>query len=141
MSSLEQEQIAEKIAQCRDALADLERYRSAHSLESLRADSDAYFAVCYRFVSAIESLFDLGAYVLARQGVRAETQREVAILLGREQIVDRELAERFAAMYGFRNRLVHAYGTLSDERVADALANRLEDIRALLMIFENQLSR
>lgn len=140
MSSLEQEQVAEKIAQCRDALGDLERYRSAHSLESLRADPDAYFAVCYRFVSAIESLFDLGAYALARQGVRAETQREVAVLLGRENIIDSALADRFAAMYGFRNRLVHAYGTLSDERVAEALAHRLEDIRALLHSFEKQLA-
>ena len=44
-------------------------------------------------------------------------------------------------MYGFRNRLVHAYGTLDDAKVAEFLSNRLDDISSLLEIAKKSLGR
>ena len=40
-------------------------------------------------------------------------------------------------MYGFRNRLVHAYGSLDDAKVVEYLARHLEDIERLLATMES----
>jgi uncharacterized protein YutE (UPF0331/DUF86 family) len=39
-------------------------------------------------------------------------------------------------MYGFRNRLVHGYKTLNDERVSEVMQNNLGDIEAVVHIAE-----
>ncbi|MBM3260972.1 DUF86 domain-containing protein [Candidatus Kaiserbacteria bacterium] len=136
MTDLAQELIAEKITKCAGALADLKRYREVGTLEYLRATPDIYFAVCYRFLTAIESLFDLGQFTLADVGVRAESQREVPVLLAKHTIITDDLADRFVRMYGFRNRLAHGYDSLSDEKVAEYLAKHLDDIESLLTVFQ-----
>ena len=136
MTEFSQEFLKEKIAQCAKALEDLKRYQKIGTLEYLRAHSDIYYAVCYRFVSAIEALFDASQIVLASRGQRATSEREIAILLAREKIISDDLASRFATTYGFRNRLVHAYGTLDDAKVAEYLAKHLVDIEELLSLFQ-----
>jgi uncharacterized protein YutE (UPF0331/DUF86 family) len=132
MSPLTQDLIAEKIAQCSEALADLQKYREIATIDYVRSDPDTYYAICYRFISAIESLFDIGQYMLAAQGMRADSQREVPTLLARNNLMDTPLSERFTHMYGFRNRLVHAYGTLDDAKVVEYLQEHLDDIRHVL---------
>jgi len=126
------EQMEEKIAQCSDALADLKRYREEGTIHYLRSHPNTYYAVCYRFIGAIESLFDIAQYVLSGRGARARGQGDIPDLLEREQIISNDLAERFKQMYGFRNRLVHAYGTLDDAKVAEYLAKHLNDIEDVL---------
>ncbi len=139
MNELSQKLVKEKIGQCSKALLDLKRYQKAGEagmIEYLRANPDIYYAVCYRFVSAVESLYDLGQVALSSKGKYATGEDSIATLLGREGVISAELAERFSSMYGFRNRLVHAYGTLSDEKVAEYLATRLGDIEELLTVFK-----
>lgn len=132
MDDLAKETAKEKLAQCVEALTDLQKYREVGTLEYLRANPDTYYAICYRFIAVFEALFDLGQYMLAIRGIRAESQREIPALLGREKIVNENLVQRFGNMYGFRNRLVHAYGTLDDEKVAAFLQTHLSDIEEVL---------
>jgi uncharacterized protein YutE (UPF0331/DUF86 family) len=136
MTQFAKEQMAEKIAQCAEALIDLKRYRETGTVEYFRTHPDTFLATCYRFIGAIESLFDVGQYVLNSRNIRAESQREIPTLLAKENIISDDLVSRFVNMYGFRNRLVHAYGTLDDARVAEYLANHLKDIEELLIIFQ-----
>jgi uncharacterized protein YutE (UPF0331/DUF86 family) len=126
----------EKVGQCTKALADLKRYQKTGTEEYFRANPDIYYAVCYRFVSAIESLYDLSQVALANKGKYATGEENISIMLAREGIISDDLAKRFSSMYGFRNRLVHAYGTLDDAKVAEYLASRLSDIEELLALFQ-----
>jgi len=139
MTEFAKEQLAEKIAQCAEALADLRNYRKVGSLEYVRAHPDTYYAICFRFIGAIESLFDIGQYLLTAKGARAESQRDIPALLAKEGVIDELLSKRFITMYGFRNRLVHAYGTLDDAKVAEYLAHHLDDIESLLKIAKRTL--
>jgi uncharacterized protein YutE (UPF0331/DUF86 family) len=134
MTDLTRELLAEKVAQCADALSDLKKYQSVGTIEYLRAHPDTYYAVCYRFIAAIESLFDIGQYILASRGLRANSQREIPTLLAREKLITDDLANKFENMYGFRNRLFHAYGTLDDMKVAAYLADQLVDIEHILTL-------
>lgn len=136
MTTSSRELLNEKIAQCAKALADLQRYQEIGTLEYLRAHSDTYYAVCYRFVGVIEALFDAAQVVLSSRGQRATGESDISTLLAREKIISDDLAKRFSSMYGFRNRLVHAYGTLDDAKVAEYLAKHLGDIEDLLALFQ-----
>ncbi len=139
MNAITEAVMKEKLAQCAEALLDLETYRTLGTLEYLREHPDTYYAICYRFITVIESLFDIGQYILASRGERAESQREVPVLLARANLVEALLAERFTQMYGFRNRLVHAYGTLDDAKVIGYLQEHLDDIRQILTIAKKLL--
>ena len=139
MTDYSKELLNEKLAQCARALSDLKRYQKDGTLEYLRAHPDIYYAVCYRFIGLIEALFDVGQILLASRGLRAASELDIPVLLGKELIISTELMSRFSAMYGFRNRLVHAYGTLDDEKVAEYLAKNLDDITAVLKVAKGDL--
>ena len=139
MTEFSKDLLQQKLAQCAQALALLTRAREIGSVEYFRKNPDVYHAVCYRFVTSIEALFDIGQILLANRGLHATSERDIGALLAREKVISDDLASRFAAMYGFRNRLVHAYGTLDDAKVAEYLAHHLDDIESLLKIAKRTL--
>jgi len=137
MTEFSRDLLREKLVQISQSLADLKRNREIGSLEYFRANPDIYHAVCYRFITVIESLFDAGQIILSSQGLHATGEDSISTLLAREEMISEELAKRFSSMYGFRNRLVHAYGTLDDTKVTAYLADRLSDIEELFFVFQN----
>jgi len=139
MTEFSKDLLQQKLAQCAQALALLTRAREIGSVEYFRKNPDVYHAVCYRFVTSIEALFDIGQILLANRGLHVTSERDIGALLAREKVISDDLASRFAAMYGFRNRLVHAYGTLDDAKVAEYLAHHLDDIGSLLKIAKRAL--
>ena len=141
MTEFSKDLLQQKLAQCAQALALLTQTREIGSVEYFRKNPDVYHAVCYRFVTGIEALFDIGQILLASRGLHATSERDIGALLAREKVISDDLADRFSAMYGFRNRLVHAYGTLDDAKVAEFLSNRLDDISSLLEIAKKSLGR
>jgi len=78
--------------------------------------------------------------VLSDRGARAKGQGDIPVLLSRERIISDDMAKRLERMYGFRNRLVHAYGTLDDAKVAEYLAEHLTDIEDVLAVFSGRKS-
>ncbi len=129
-----------KLVQCSEALTDLQRYREVGTLDYLRDHQDIYYAVCYRFIGGIEALFDAGQIILASHGQHAAGDGDIPVLLGRRKIISDELASAFTNMYGFRNRLVHAYGTLDDSKVAEYLQRHLVDIEELISVFRDTVT-
>lgn len=134
MTNFSKDVLNEKLAQCAQALADLKRYQAVGTLEYFRAHPDIYYAACFRFVGVIEALFDAGQVVIASRGQRAMSEGDISTILAREGVITADLSEKFSRMYGFRNRLVHAYGTLDDARVTEYLADHLGDIEELLAV-------
>lgn len=136
MTEFSQELLGQKLAQCAETLALLKEDRETSSLNAFRKDPNLYHAVCFRFVTVIESLFVAGQIVLASRGKHAIGEDSIPVLLAREGVISDDVAHKFSRMYGFRNRFVHAYGTLDDEKVAAYLAERLGDVEELLALFQ-----
>lgn len=132
MTDFSKDLLRQKLAQCADTLTLLKEDREIGTLEAFRKDPRLYHSVCFRFVTVIEVLFDAGQIVLANKGKHATGEESIPSLLAHEKVISDDLARRFRRMYGFRNRLVHAYGTLDDARVAQYLAERLADVEELL---------
>lgn len=136
MTEFSKDLLNQKLVQCAQTLALLKQDREVGTLEHFRTDPHLYHAVCFRFVTAIEALFDAGQVVLATRGLHATGEDTISTILAREKVISDDLAKRFSSMYGFRNRLVHAYGTLDDAKVAEYLSKHLIDIERLLVVFQ-----
>jgi uncharacterized protein YutE (UPF0331/DUF86 family) len=82
---------------------------------------------------ALEALFDVARHLLAKgKGLAGLEYREVARLAAETGLVsDSNLAERFSAMAGYRNRLTHHYDEVTPEELHQILTSRLGDVSAV----------
>jgi uncharacterized protein YutE (UPF0331/DUF86 family) len=104
--------------------------QEASELTQATAASDA---VILHLWQAVQIVIDLAVSVCVELGLGAPpTYGDAFRSLGREHIIDGELAQRLARAAGFRNVLVHAYAELDLERVHDAARTGPSDLRKFL---------
>jgi len=99
--------------------------------ERLLGDPDLMAAAKYRFVVAIEACIDAAEHVIASEGLRAPIDFADAFAsLADAGMIPEDLLPDLQRMARFRNLLVHGYAKVDDERVADLMVNRLDDLDA-----------
>ena len=77
---------------------------------------------------AIQVCMDIGNYLIGQLGLAVPDEPEnVFAVLGREGILDRELARRMVGMVRFRNILVHDYLDIDSQIVYHNLTDELGD--------------
>jgi len=82
---------------------------------------------------------DLGLQALAEHSAPTpENYAEVFKTLGREGLIDEDLANRLANAAKQRNVLVHLYLDVDDKKVFDSLSH-LDDLRQFAVFVEEQL--
>ena len=78
----------------------------------------------------IESAVDVNLQLLRAGGVHAPPDYFRSFIeVGRQGIIPLPLAERLAPSTGLRNRLIHEYDAIDDQRVLDALPKAVEEYR------------
>lgn len=105
-------------------------------LRDLGPDDYAREAYAGRYLVqvAAQSCIDLAGHLIASEGWRAP--RDFAdgfTVLMERGILDEMLTGRLRALAGLRNRLVHVYDRIDDERVHAALTDGLADIDAFAL--------
>jgi uncharacterized protein YutE (UPF0331/DUF86 family) len=81
---------------------------------------------------AIEALFDIGRYVLARGfGRGAVEYREIADGLGQTGVLDAAESALLRMLAGYRNRLVHFYHEVSAGELFEICTRQLGDLEAI----------
>ncbi len=112
--------------------------RNVRFLEGIQDLSQKEFLSSYRDVQAskhslleiVESCIDVANYIISTKGFsRAESYREMFVILAREDILDEALADKLQEMAKFRNLLVHRYAEIDNTRVLDIIKNNLTDVR------------
>lgn len=79
------------------------------------------------FQLAIEAVIDIANLLNAEYRFRpAEDAKESIEILGKEGVIDKEFADSFSSVAGFRNILVHEYIDIDYNKVAESL-NHLDD--------------
>ena len=97
-----------------DFLANPERYGSAERFLQL----------------TMEALLDTGSHVIAELELGAiETYSDIPRILAKSVYIDRDLAERWIWIIGFRNILVHEYLDVDRKVVHEVLQHQLKDLR------------
>ncbi|MGH3680445.1 MAG: type VII toxin-antitoxin system HepT family RNase toxin [Natronosporangium sp.] len=103
-------------------LADLARLRALATTADLVGQPDQLDAVKYRFVTAIEGCIGIAHHITASEGWAAPDSNAAAVRgMAEHAIIDRGLANTVASAAGFRNLLVHQYGTIDDTSVVEFL--------------------
>ena len=110
--------------------------RNLRFLEGLQDLNQEEFLASYRDIQAakhslleiVEACIDIANYVISAKGFsRAESYSEMFSILGREGILEGDLADRLQDMARFRNLLVHRYAEVDNTRVLDIIKYNLTD--------------
>lgn len=109
-------------------LVELERIGS-DGKQAYLSDMRTRLAVQHALQLAIQVCADVGAHLIAEEGLEAPSDYRGIFGALRERGLDEELAARLSRAAGMRNLLVHQYLELDDEQVWEALG-RLDDLRA-----------
>lgn len=119
-------------------LADFEEI----SLEDFKSGEN--FAIAEHYLRrALEAIFDIGNHIISRiPGERASSYKDIAIILGRYNIVSEDFArDKLVKMAGYRNRLVHFYAEITEEEMYEIIQTRLIDLKEFItsikMLLEN----
>ena len=117
----------------------IERY--TERLQGLQGLSEGKFALpdnfaiaAYNLRSALEATFDICGHILARiPGAQVEEYKQMAIEMGRQEIVPLEFAETtLAKMAGYRNRLTHFYFEITPQEMQEIIQRDLGDFDTFL---------
>ena len=91
---------------------------------------------------ACEAATDIAELLIVDMRLRTpKTARETFEILGEENVLEKDFANRFAPMTGFRNILVHDYLDIDYEQVADKINNRLVDFNTFAKQIAKYLSK
>jgi uncharacterized protein YutE (UPF0331/DUF86 family) len=121
------ESVSTRLDRLTPLLEELEAIRAA-GRDAYMADFRSRLAADHAIQLAIQICIDVGAHLIAEQGLEAPSDYRGVFASLRPAGLDAELAGRLADAAGMRNILVHDYLEVDDEAVWAALG-RLDDLR------------
>jgi uncharacterized protein YutE (UPF0331/DUF86 family) len=122
MSPVERSLIERKLGQITERLPHIERYLS-EGFPAYAAQFERRKAAEKILQEMIEAAIDINVHVLVALAATAPRDYHQSFTeMGKRGYLPVPLAERLAPAAGLRNRLVHQYATVDDQRVFDGLA-------------------
>jgi uncharacterized protein YutE (UPF0331/DUF86 family) len=126
------EQLQARLALLRSNLATLDRVPQSSFAEFDRDFRNLPTALHLLQVT-IQTLIDVGAYACAQRGLGApDSSQAILPKLEEAGLMPAGTAQRFSAMFAFRNRIVHLYERIDAHRVYEILTTERADIEDLL---------
>ncbi len=97
--------------------------------ESFLANSDKIGNAKYHFVIAIETCIDVANHIIASENYRfPQDNADSFVVLVEQEVVPAAEKDHLTAMARFRNRLVHLYWSVENQRLYDYLQESLGDL-------------
>ena len=129
--------LAKKLAAVRDAVARIADVLPA-TREEFCSDRTTREVVTLNLFLALQDCIGVATHWLADAGWDVpQSYGEVFTVLGKREVLDRELALRLRAAAGLRNLIAHQYGTLDFDRVFAMATSQRGD----LLTFCEQLAQ
>ncbi len=102
----------------------------AKTYEDFISDFRNIDSVLHRLQTSIQSLLDIGSYIIASLGLKTpNTNAEIIEILSDAGHIPKERAETYIKMSQFRNRIVHLYNHIDTRTLYEILVNELDDIK------------
>lgn len=100
------------------------------SFEGFEKNKDNFAIAEHNLRRAIEASLEIGTHILSRlAGVKPQTYKDIAVLLGEHNIIPLNFAkEKFEKIAGFRNRLIHFYPEVTSQEIYGIIKNDLNDL-------------
>ncbi|MBT9145684.1 MAG: hypothetical protein DDT42_01559 [candidate division WS2 bacterium] len=108
----------------------------AKDYQEFRSDFRNIDSTLHRLQTSIQSLIDIGSYIIAQLGLKTPSfSAEVIEILAQAEFISPEDQERYITMIQFRNRVVHLYNSVDVEVLFGILQEEINDIRMLYRTF------
>lgn len=131
--AVDRDRIEERAGYIRAQLNDLARLLSSRRREDILRDPWMLRGIRYALQTSIDAIFDIAYHVCAK-GLHYGPQdgRDAIVKLASAGILRDEDVPVLQSMIGFRNRIVHGYLSVSDERVLDIAEYEVGDFERFL---------
>ncbi len=131
--TIDVERIMQRIVFIREQIHDIETLTSAKNRSAILNDKFLIKGLKYSLQTAIEAMIDIAFHIAARKyNYAPEEARDAFRILKKNGVISEKEFQTFSAMVGFRNRIVHLYQNVSDERVYEFAADELADFEKFI---------
>ncbi len=130
---LNKEVLQARISYIEDSLKSLERFKGIPYIK-FHSNSDNFRIAFYDLHRALEAVIGIGSHILSRiPGARPASYKDIPRLLEKHKIIPAEfVANSLTKMAGYRNRMVHFYGEISEKEIYMIIQEELEDFHMFL---------
>ncbi len=138
----DKERVYEKIAFIREQKADIHSLIGEKPYEEIINDQWIIKGLKYSLQISVDALIDIAYHLSAKHYKHAPADaRDALQLLLTKGVLCNEEYEKYSSMVGFRNRVVHGYQQISNERVYSIAKEELHIfesfINQVLILLEN----
>ncbi|OGP96396.1 MAG: hypothetical protein A2157_03935 [Deltaproteobacteria bacterium RBG_16_47_11] len=130
---LNKEVLQTRISYIEDSLKSLERFKGIPYKE-FHSNSDNFRIAFYDLHRALEAVMDIGSHILSRiPGARPASYKDIPPLLEKHKIIPADFATHsLMKMAGYRNRMVHFYGEITEKEIFNIIQEELEDFHTFV---------
>ena len=118
-----------RVSYVEDSRRSLERFRGI-SYEEFHSNPDHFRIAFYDLHRSLEAIMDIGSHILSRiPGARPSSYKDIPRLLEKHKIIPSNFANgQLAKMAGYRNRMVHFYGEITEKEIYNIIQEELQDL-------------
>lgn len=125
--------VREKLAYVKEQVEDLKLLQSQTDAETFSGDQWLVRGVRYSLQTAIEAMIDVAYHVSAKAFSHGpKNARDALRTLGQHGVLSKDDVKTYSDMVGFRNRVVHGYETITDERLYKIMSEELDDFERFI---------
>lgn len=130
---LNKEVIQARVSYIEDSLRSLERFKGT-SYKKFHSNSDNFRIAFYDLHRVLEAVMDIGSHILSRiPGARPTSYKDIPRLLEKYKIIPDDFStNQLTKMAGYRNRMVHFYGEITEKEIYSIIQEELEDFYTFL---------
>lgn len=140
MTEIIKKQLQEKIdnlVKIYQGLKNLQRL----TLKDLKENLENVWSVTFGLVAGIEAVLDISQYILADKGIKIESYGKIPSELFEAGLINKDFLEKMQKMVGFRNRAIHNYPSLEEEKLYEIFQKDIEDFKEFLEIIREHLKK
>jgi len=120
--------MVERITKLEENVAELVLFKKNHSLDELKKNKTAGWALRYGLLESIQIIIDISCHLVSKYNLgNPETYSECIELLRKFNYIDENLEGKLLGMVGLRNLLAHEYTAVQIEKLY-LLLDKLGDI-------------
>jgi len=125
---LNKEVLQTRVSYIEDSLRSLERFKGV-TFQKFHTNSDNFRIAFYDLHRSLEAVMDIGSHILSRiPGARPTSYKDIPRFLEKHKIISSDFANnQLTKMAGYRNRMVHFYGEITEQEIYNIIQEELED--------------
>jgi len=133
MMGFDTERMYQKIAFIKEQVNDIQTLTARKTYQEIFQDKFLVKGLKYALQTAIEAMIDIAYHLSVKKYHCAPEEARLAfqVLMGNGVISSDEYTT-FSTMVGLRNRIVHLYQTVSDERLYEYATSELSDFEVFI---------